>query len=78
MKYARIVNDTVIETFVPHSGATIEECFTPDLVAQFIICPDEVEPRWIHKDGVFFIPVDLAAVETIIDVEEVIEQPTVE
>lgn len=85
MKYARIVNNIVAETFVPHSGATIEECFTPELVAQFITCPDDVQPNWIYQDGVFSVPVDLAAAEVVIDVEEVvasteeaIEQPIVE
>ncbi len=40
--YARIQNSTVVEVFVPHNGFTIEECFHPDVVAQFTEVPDDV------------------------------------
>ena len=69
MKYARIINNKVWETFVPHSGATIDECFTPELVAQFILCPDEVENTWTYENGEFIAPP--LREELIIDVEEV-------
>lgn len=55
-KYARIVDNKIWETFVPHSGATIEECFTPELVAQFISCPDEVDQTWSYVNGEFIAP----------------------
>lgn len=55
-KYARIIDNKIWETFVPHSGATIEECFTPELVAQFISCPDEVDQTWSYVNGEFIAP----------------------
>jgi hypothetical protein len=56
MKYARIVNNEVFETFVPHSGGTIENYFTPELVAQFIECPEEVDTTWTYLNGEFIPP----------------------
>lgn len=55
-KYARIINNQVWETFTPHSGASLEECFTPELVTQFISCPDEVDQTWSYVDGDFIAP----------------------
>lgn len=63
MKYARIVNNKVIEVFVPHSGATIEECFTPELVAQFTSCPEDVQANWEYSDGRFLAPQVVEVVE---------------
>lgn len=58
MKYARIsTKNTVIEVFTPPTGFTIEECFTPELVAQFEPVPDDVEQNWIKQaDGTFVAP----------------------
>lgn len=58
MKYARIsTENTVIEVFTPPTGFTIEECFTPEIVAQFELVPDEVEQNWIkQEDGTFVAP----------------------
>ena len=80
MKYARIVDNVVWETFVPHSGATIEECFTPEIVAQFVECPEEVERSWTFENGVYVAPpvVEPAIEEVIIDAEVVEPTPAVE
>jgi len=43
MKYARIVDNKVWEVFTPPVGVDISECFTAELVAQFIECPSDVE-----------------------------------
>lgn len=57
MKYARITNNLVIETFTPPANVPIEECFTPEIVAQFEPVPDEVEQNWIkQEDGTFVAP----------------------
>jgi hypothetical protein len=77
MKYARIVNNKVYETFVPHSGGTIEQYFTPEIVAQFIECPEEVENTWTYENGEFTKPLELIDVidaESIIISEETITE----
>lgn len=52
MKYARIVNDTAVDvrTEAPQG------CFTPDIAAQFVEVPDEVENGWTLKDGAWSGP----------------------
>jgi hypothetical protein len=57
MKYARIVDNKVWETFTPPTGVDISECFTPELVAQFVECPDNVEQNWTVENGTFIEPV---------------------
>ena len=42
MKYARIIDNVAIETFVPQEGFTIQESFHPDIASQFVEVPDEV------------------------------------
>lgn len=66
MKYARISPDgLVLETFVPPPGVTIDECFVPQIVAQFALVSDDVEAAWVKKeDGTF------AAPETIVVPDE--------
>lgn len=57
MKYARIVDNKVWEVFTPPVGVDISECFTAELVAQFIECPEYVEQNWTYKNGEFVAPV---------------------
>lgn len=57
MKYARIADSIVQEAFTPPPGFTLQECFTAELVAQFMPCPDEVQGGWIlQQDGTFAEP----------------------
>jgi len=60
MKYARVDDQSkVIEIFVEPEGFTINECFVPIIVQQFIAVSDEVNYGWIkQEDGTFveFIP----------------------
>ena len=56
MKYARIVDNKVYETFTPPTGVDISECFTPELVAQFIECPENVEQNWSYDGSTFTEP----------------------
>lgn len=58
MKYGRIVNNIVVETFIPLDGFDILECFTAEIAEQFEVISDEVNPQWI-KDatGKFSSPV---------------------
>ena len=52
MKYARIINDTAVDvrTEAP------EGFFTPEVVAEFVEVPDQVENGWLLKDGVWSAP----------------------
>ena len=52
MKYARVVADTVVDvrTEAP------EGVFTPEVVAEFVEVPDQVENGWLLKDGVWSAP----------------------
>lgn len=43
MKYARIVNNRAVDV----RTESPECCFTPDIVAQFVTVPDQVEDGWI-------------------------------
>lgn len=56
-KYARIVDNIVWEVFIPQDGVNISDCFTPELVAEFIECPSDVEQGWDYKNGEFIAPV---------------------
>lgn len=59
MKYVRVLHDIVQEVFVPPSGIQIEECFHPDVVAQFEQVSDDVnvDVGFIkHQDGSFTPP----------------------
>lgn len=56
MKYARVSNDsTVIEVFVEPENFTLHECFTPQVAATFIPCPDDVEGGWILEEDETFV-----------------------
>lgn len=52
MKYARIVNDTAVDV----RTESPEGYFTPDIAAQFVEVPDEVEDGWELKDGAWSAP----------------------
>ena len=57
MKYAKIINNTVDEIFVPQAGFTIEASLHPSVCALFEAVPDEVEVFWKrHEDGTFSAP----------------------
>lgn len=57
MKYARIVDGKVWETFIPPTGVDISECFVPELVSQFIECPEHIEQNWIYDGSNFINPI---------------------
>lgn len=52
MKFARVVADTAVDvrTEAP------EGFFTPEVVAEFVEVPDQVENGWLLKDGVWSAP----------------------
>lgn len=55
MKYGRIVEGVVAETFTPPAGVKITDCFHPSLV--FIPVDSDVEAGWIqNEDGTFSAP----------------------
>lgn len=54
MKYARVVDNKVLEVFTPPVGIDISECFTAELVAQFVECPADVGQNYTY-DGINFL-----------------------
>jgi hypothetical protein len=57
MKYARIIDNIVQDTFVPQPGFTIEESFHADVAALYVAVSDEVDHLWKrHNDGSFSAP----------------------
>lgn len=52
MKYARIVSDTAVDV----RTESPEGVFTPDVAAQFVKVPDQVQDGWTFKDGVWSAP----------------------
>lgn len=57
MKYARLIDNIVIEVFTPPVNVGIEECFTPEIAAQFEPCPEAVDQNWLKlPDGTFSEP----------------------
>jgi hypothetical protein len=66
MKHARISTDNVVlEVFTPPEGFSIADCFTPELAAQFVPVPDQVEQNWIkNPDGSFSAPAPVIAPRT--------------
>lgn len=51
MKFARVVNEVVVEVFMEPEGFTIDECFTPEIVAQFEPCGEEVQAGWLRNEA---------------------------
>jgi hypothetical protein len=53
MKMARITDGIVGDVIVPIDGFRIEDCFHPDLLAQYVSVDDDVQPGWIvTEDGI--------------------------
>jgi hypothetical protein len=75
MKYARIVNDIVVETTFKNPN----KIFHPDLAKMFIECPDEVESRWTYDGETFTAPPEPVVEETIVEEpaaeETIVEEP---
>lgn len=44
---ARITDGVVGDVIVPLEGFTIEECFHPDVLAQYVTVSGDVQPGWI-------------------------------
>lgn len=64
-KMARIVDGVVVDVLVPLEGFTIEECFHPDLLAQYIPVTDDVQAGWIlTEEGVVAPKAEEAKKET--------------
>ena len=53
MKFARIVNNTAVDTRTDSP----EGCFHPDIAAQFVEVPDQVEDGWTLIEGEWTAPV---------------------
>lgn len=58
MKYARIVNNSAVDV----RTESPEGFFTPDIVAEFVEVPDEVENGWTIENGVWSAPPEPAPV----------------
>jgi hypothetical protein len=59
MNYARVVNGLVVELFTPPDEIPIEDCFHPEIAAQFVPVPDglAVEQGWTYDGTAFAAPV---------------------
>lgn len=73
MKYARIVNNKVVETFNADLGKDIFEYFVPAIASQFVSCPDDVEQDYSY-DGELFTPGGIPG-EPVVAEEETQETP---
>ena len=62
MKYARIINSTVVEIIEVPSGFSIEQCLVPDLAAQCVPCHDGVQQFWTF-DGETFAEPNVISIE---------------
>lgn len=49
MRYTRVINGTAVDTRAESPAG----CFTPNIAAEFVACPDEVHDGWIFADGVW-------------------------
>ena len=50
-KMARIIDGIVGDVIIPIEGFTIEECFHPDVLAQYSPVADDVQPGWIVTEN---------------------------
>jgi len=64
MEMAKVVDGVVTEVFRPLEGFELIECFHPDILAQAIQCPANVDIGWLY-DGEAFT----AAVEPLEDLD---------
>jgi hypothetical protein len=77
MKMARITNGVVGDVIVPIEGFTFQECFHPDILAQYVPVAGDVQPGWVlTEDGIVAPEVEPIAPEP--KAEEVAEEPVVE
>lgn len=53
---ARIIDGIVGDVIVPLDGFRIEECFHPDLLAQYVTVNGDVQPGWIVTEDGFAAP----------------------
>ena len=51
MKFARVQNGQVVETWRQTDAHDLTAIFVPELVAQFQSCPETVERGWGHASG---------------------------
>ena len=56
MKFARIEENRVTETFETANHETLKVAFHPDIAALFTACPDDVQPGWLFENGVYLEP----------------------
>jgi hypothetical protein len=68
MKYARLIDSKVVEVIETPVGFSIEQCIVPELAAQCVPCPDEVQQFW-EFDGKKFVAPEIVIEPIIIDAE---------
>jgi hypothetical protein len=63
--YARVVDGVVTEFFSLPDGFTIDECWSPAVVGQFVLIPDNVavEQGWTYDGTTFAAPVSTLSLE---------------
>lgn len=75
MKMARIIDGVILDVIVSVEGFTIEECFHPDLLAQYIPVTDDVQPGWVLTENGIVDPDTEAPVEEAPAEEAPAEEP---
>jgi hypothetical protein len=56
--YARVQGGVVMELFTPPAGFTLDQCFSPDIAAQFVAVPSGAPcaQGWLYANGAFAAP----------------------
>lgn len=75
--YARVSNGVVLEKITPVAGFSIQQCFTPEIVAALIPCSTEVEAGWSYdaETGAFTAPPAPSAPEAPVEPVAPVEPP---
>lgn len=69
MKFARISNDTAIETATAASVAKLADLFHPTVAAEFVSVPANVEAGWVRVGGNWTAPDAPEPVEVYVPIE---------
>jgi hypothetical protein len=67
MRYARLIGDVVAEIF-DHDDMTPADSHVPEIAAQFVECPADVQAGWTHIGGDTWAP----PAQPVIDVPEIV------
>jgi hypothetical protein len=46
--YARVPDNVVLEIVYPLDGYSIDQCYSPEIVATLVVCDSNVQPGWTY------------------------------